>query len=92
MERIPVQKLAKVLYVLVLIALACNIIAVYLVPAVVLVGGTQRFVAHPEWWGGLQGATAAWTHGWIWFSGHEWALTLFLVFALPLQGQQSGCL
>ena len=29
-ERIPVQKLAKVLYVLVLIALACNIIAVYL--------------------------------------------------------------
>ena len=81
MERIPVQKLAKVLYVLVLIALACNIIAVYLVPAVVLVGGTQRFVAHPEWWGGLQGATAAWTHGWIWFSGHEWALTLFLVFA-----------
>lgn len=35
----------------------------------------------PGWWGGLQGATAAWTHGWIWFSGHEWALTLFLVFA-----------
>lgn len=81
MERIPVQKLAKVLYILVLIALACNIIAVYLVPAVVLVGGTQRFVAHPEWWGGLRGIAAAWTHGWIWFSGHEWALTLFLVFA-----------
>lgn len=81
LEKIPVQKLANVLYILVLIALACNVIAVYLVPTVVLVGGAQRFVAYPEQWGGLRGTAAAWTHGWIWFSGYEWALTLFLVFA-----------
>lgn len=81
MKNVSVQKIARVLYVLVLIALVCNVAAVYLVPAVVLVGGTQRFVAYPAQWGGLRGITAAWTHGWIWFSGYEWALTLFLVFA-----------
>ena len=35
MEKIPVQKIARVLNVLVLVALVCNIVALYLVPTVV---------------------------------------------------------
>lgn len=81
MGKVSVQKIAKVLNVLVLVALACNVIAVYMVPTVVLVGGAQTLIANPEQWGGLRGATAAWTHGWIWFSSYEWGLTLFLVFS-----------
>ena len=81
MEKFSARQIARVLNVLVLIALACNVIAVYMVPTVVLVGGAEAVVAHPEQWGGLRGATAAWTHGWIWFSGYEWVLTLFLVFS-----------
>lgn len=38
MEKIPVQKIAKVLYALVLIALVCNVIALYLVPEIVWQG------------------------------------------------------
>lgn len=80
MKSMDVRKIAGVLKVLVGIALACNVIAVYMVPTVVLVGGAQELVAHPEWWGGLRGTAAAWTHGWIWFKSYEWVLTLFLVF------------
>ena len=39
MENIPVQKIARMLYILVLIALVCNVIALYLVPTAVLLGG-----------------------------------------------------
>ena len=38
MEKIPVQKIARVLYILVLAALACNVIALYLVPESVWFG------------------------------------------------------
>ena len=38
MEKIPVQRIAKVLYALVLIALVCNVIALYLVPEIVWQG------------------------------------------------------
>lgn len=81
MKSADVRKIAGVLNVLVGIALACNVIAVYMVPTVVLVGGAQKIVTHPEQWGGLRGTAAAWTHGWIWFSSYEWVLTLFLLFA-----------
>ena len=39
MGKIPVRKVAGVLNVLVLAALVCNVIALYLVPTAVLLGG-----------------------------------------------------
>ncbi len=38
MEKVSVQKIAKVLYILVQIALVCNVIALYLVPEIVWIG------------------------------------------------------
>ena len=38
-EKIPVQRIARVLDTLVLIALVCNVIALYLVPTAVFLGG-----------------------------------------------------
>lgn len=39
MEKIPVRKIARVLYVLVLVTLACNLIALFLVPTFVALKG-----------------------------------------------------
>ena len=81
MKTVDARKIAGVLNVLVGIALVCNVIAVYMVPTIVLVGGAQNLVGHPHQWGGLRGTLAAWGHGWIWFGSYEWVLSLFLVFA-----------
>ena len=67
MKTVDARKIAGVLNVLVGIALVCNVIAVYMVPTIVLVGGAQNLVGHPHQWGGLRGTLAAWGHGWIWF-------------------------
>lgn len=94
MEKIPVQKIARVLYVLVLIALVCNVIALYLVPTVVLTSGEGLLEGIVSYFGGIlfpreddvvmaavAGSALIWIMGWTAFNAYQLALTLFLVFA-----------
>ena len=81
MEKIPVRKIARVLYVLVLIALACNVIALYLVPVVVesaaLLEEGHLISAY------LLGSWKAWAlvGWWRVFDAYQIVLTLFLLFS-----------
>ena len=90
MEKIPVQKIARVLYVLVLAALVCNIIALYLVPTAVFLGGEGLLEGIAEYLTGIFhpdpddivmarvfASAAAWTF--VWTSAYNTALTLFLL-------------
>ena len=94
MEKIPVQKIARVLNVLVLVALACNIIALYLVPTVVFTdseGLLEGLTAYLDgiFFPGEDDIVAAgaafsamvWVIGWTEFTPYQLVLTLFLVFA-----------
>lgn len=92
MEKLSVQKIAKVLNVLVLVALTCNVIALYLVPTVVMVGsegllrGVLSYFGHAFFPGEndialatLAGSAMAW--GFVWFDAYKAVLSLFLLFS-----------
>ena len=97
MKKIPVQNIAKVLYVLVLAALACNVIALYLVPEVVWHGriglpdGMQIYVNGNALMGEIgkhrlltyfAGGAALWIVGWwSFFDTYQIVLTCFLLFS-----------
>ncbi len=94
MENIPVQKIARVLNVLVLVALVCNIVALYLVPTVVFTGNEGLLDGIMAYFDGIffpgeddivAAAVAfsaiVWVIGWTEFSAYQLVLTLFLVFA-----------
>ena len=90
MEASRVQRIARVLNVLVLIALICNIIVLYLVPAAVLSGGPGLLGGVGSYLGGIfrpgeddilaagiMGSFLAWI--WFWRDLPSMVLTLFLV-------------
>lgn len=94
MEKIPVQKIARVLNVLVLVALACNVVALYLVPTVVFTGSEGLLEGIMAYFDGIffpgeddivaAGAAFSaivWVIGWTEFNAYQLVLTLFLVFA-----------
>ena len=85
-----VQKIARVLHVLVLIALVCNVVILYLVPAAVLSGGPSLLEGVGEYLGGIlhpgeddivtAGIAASFLSWfWCWQDPETMALTLFLV-------------
>ncbi len=92
MKTVPVQKIARVLNVLVLIALVCNVIALYLVPTVVLTGGDGLLEGVVSYFGGIffpgeddiaaaaiAGSALVWVIGWTSFDAYQLVLTLFLL-------------
>ena len=97
MEKIPVQKIARVLYVLVLIALVCNVIALYLVPETVWQGklglpdGMRIYSDSGLIMDGIGknrlltfvvGGGAIWLLGWWrYFDTYQIVLTCFLLFS-----------
>jgi len=94
MKKIPVQKIARALSALVLIALACNVVALYLVPTVVLTGGEGLLEGIVSYFGGILfpgeddivaaaviGSALVWVIGWPSFDAYQLVLTLFLVFS-----------
>ena len=85
-----VRKIARVLHVLVLIALVCNVVILYLVPAAVLSGGPSLLEGVGEYLGGIlhpgeddivtAGIAASFLSWfWCWQDPETLALTLFLV-------------
>ena len=85
-----VQKIARVLHVLVLIALVCNVVILYLVPAAVLSGGPSLLEGVGEYLGGILHpgeddivmagiAASLLSWFWCWQDPETLALTLFLV-------------
>lgn len=89
MGKIPVRKVAGVLNVLVLAALICNVIALYLVPTAVLLGGEGLLEGIEDYLSGIFypgpddivmarvfASAAAWTF--IWTGAYNTVLTLFL--------------
>ena len=94
MENIPVQKIARVLYILVLVALVCNVIALYLVPTAVLLGGQglsdgfRVYIGNRMFAGeddivtaAVAGSAILWVIGWTSFNTYQLVLTLFLLFS-----------
>ena len=94
MEKRSVHKIAGVLNILVLVALACNIVALYLVPTVVFTGseglleGITAYLDGIFFPGeddivaaGLAFSAIVWVIGWTEFNTYQLILTLFLVFA-----------
>ena len=94
MRSASVQKIAKLLNVLVLAALICNLVILYLVPAVVLTGSEGLLEGVVSYFHGiffpgeddiLMAAVAAsallWIFGWSSLNAYELVLTLFLIFA-----------
>jgi len=92
MKTVPVQKIARVLNVLVLVALACNVIALYLVPTVVLTGGEGLLEGVVSYLGSIlfpgeddivaaaiAGTAVVWVAGWPAFDAYQLVLTLFLL-------------
>ena len=85
-----VQKIARVLHVLVLIALVCNVVILYLVPVAVLSGGPSLLEGVGEYLGGILHpgeddivmagiAASLLSWFWCWQDPETLALTLFLV-------------
>lgn len=94
MEKIPVQKIAGVLDALVLVALVCNVIVLYLVPVVVFTGSEGLLEGVTSYFGGIffpgeddivmaavAGSALLWVFGWTSFNLYQLVLTLFLIFA-----------
>lgn len=94
MEKIPVQKIARVLYVLVLIALVCNVIALLEVPFFVWSGNripdVMRVYSDDALLVGenhmilafLMGGVVSWKVGWwSFFDTYQIVLTLFLLLS-----------
>jgi len=92
LKTVPVQKIARVLNVLVLIALVCNVVALYLVPTVVLTGGEGLLEGIVSYFGGIlfpgeddivaaaiAGSAVVWIAGWTSFDVYQLVLTLFLL-------------
>ena len=96
MGKIPVQKIARVLYILILIALVCNVIALYLVPMIVAVGriglpnGIRIYSDNGLILDGeshmilayILGSAKCWSIGW-WrgFNSYQIVLSCFLLFS-----------
>ena len=85
-----VRKIARVLHVLVLIALVCNVVILYLVPVAVLSGGPSLLEGVGEYLGGILHpgeddivmagiAASLLSWFWCWQDPETLALTLFLV-------------
>jgi len=87
-----VQKIAKVLNALVLIALVCNVIALYLVPTAVLISGDGLLEGIVSYFGrilfpgeddivaaAVAGSALVWVIGWSSFDAYQLVLTLFLL-------------
>ena len=85
-----VQKIARVLHALVLIALVCNVVILYLVPVAVLSGGPSLLEGVGEYLGGILHpgeddivmagiAASLLSWFWCWQDPETLALTLFLV-------------
>lgn len=94
MKTVSAQKIAKVLNVLVLAALACNAIALYLVPTAVFTGREGLLEGILSYFGGIffpgeddivaaaiAGSAVIWAIGWAEFDAYQLVLTLFLIFA-----------
>ena len=94
MEKIPVQKIARVLYALVLAALVCNVIALLEVPFFVWSGNripdVMRVYTDNALLAGedhmvlafLMGGVVSWKEGWWnFFDTYQTVLTLFLLFS-----------
>ena len=94
MESVSVQKIARILNALVLIALVCNIVALYLVPTAVLLGDSGLPNGIQTYFGSIfsagedsiasasiWGSALIWVMGWPSFSPQQLVLTLFLLFA-----------
>ncbi len=92
MEKVSVQKIARVLNLLILAALVCNLIILYLVPAAVLMdqhsllGGVGEYLSgvfHPGEDGIVAASLAASFISWFWFwrDAYTLVLTLFLVIS-----------
>lgn len=92
MEKATVQKIAQVLNVLVLAALVCNIIALYLVPAAVLTGREGLLEGVLAYFGRvffpgeddvvaavIAGSAIVWVF--VWSDAYNTALSLFLLFS-----------
>lgn len=92
MKHTSVQKIARILNILVLIALICNIVILYLVPAAVLSGGPGLLESVGNYLGsilhpgeddilaaGIAGSLLAWL--WFWRDAYSLVLTLFLVIS-----------
>ena len=91
MNRMPVQKIARVLNVLVLITLICNLIALFLVPVAVmqhdtLLGGIGSYLSHLLQPGednivmaAVAGSFLAWV--WVWEEPYNLMLALFLLIS-----------
>lgn len=94
MKKLSAQKIARVLNVLVLAALACNIVILYLVPAAVMVDGHSLLDGVREYLAGIlhpgedgivtaavAGSALLWVLGWGSFTAYQLALALFLIFS-----------
>lgn len=94
MKNVSVQKIAGVLNVLVLVALVCNVIALYLVPTAVALGdmgipnGFRVYIGNLVFAGeddivmaAVAGSAIIWVIGWAEFSAYQMVLTLFLLFS-----------
>lgn len=95
MESTAVQKIAKVLNVLVMIALVCNIVILYLVPTAVFVSGGDGLLEGVHIYlsgilfpgeddilaAGVAGSALIWVMGWFEFDMYSLVLTLFLLFS-----------
>lgn len=94
MKTVSVQRIAKILNVLVLAALVCNVIILYLVPTVVLLGSDGLLEGIQSYLGGIfspgedgaalagaAGSALVWVIGWPSFDAYELVLTLFLLFS-----------
>ena len=91
MNRMPVQKIARILNVLVLITLICNLIALFLVPVAVmqhdtLLVGIGCYLSHLLQPGednivmaAVAGSFLAWV--WVWQEPYNLMLALFLLFS-----------
>lgn len=94
MRSVSVQKIARVLNLLVLAALVCNLVALYLVPTAVLTGSEGLLEGIVSYFGGIlfpgeddivmaavAGSALLWVFGWFSFDAYQLVLTLFLIFA-----------
>ena len=94
MKTVSAQKIAQILNVLVLIALVCNVIALYLVPTAVFIGRDGLLDGILTYFGGIffpgeddivaagiAGSAIIWVIGWGSFDAYQLVLTLFLIFA-----------
>lgn len=83
MKKVPVQKIAKVLHLLVLVALVCNVIALYLVPMAVEVESAELLEEGHLISAYLLGSWKAWAlvGWWRVFDAYQMVLTLFLLFS-----------